>query len=162
VNREQSTLPLVDRIEFAAVATAPGLARVFVQQTLQEWGLSGLADSAALIASELVTNAVEATGTIDPHPSYADLADLAVVGVQLQVEPHAMRIAVSDNSDRPPAPAAPRDDAEGGRGLLLVEALSARWGVHRSPVGGKVVWSELVTPAGFMTAALHGSLPQAR
>ncbi len=56
-------------------------------------------------------------------------------------------VFVWDASLRPPAPADPGADAENGRGLLLVEALSERWG-HFGYDGGKVVWARLLG-AGF-------------
>jgi hypothetical protein len=43
-----------------------------------------------------------------------------------------------------PDPQAADDRAEGGRGLLLVSALSVAWGVEALPDGGKVVWAELL------------------
>ncbi|GFH37347.1 hypothetical protein SCWH03_35850 [Streptomyces pacificus] len=59
-----------------------------------------------------------------------------------------LRIEVTDTrGDRlPPAPGTlspPPDDAESGRGLLIVEALAARWGVTPGPVPRKTVWAEL-------------------
>jgi hypothetical protein len=37
------------------------------------------------------------------------------------------------------------DDAENGRGLLLVQAVSVRWGWHFPPdIGGKVVWAQIL------------------
>ena len=53
-------------------------------------------------------------------------------------------VFVWDASPRPPAQAAdPGADAEGGRGLLLVEALSERWGHFGYDGDGKVVWALL-------------------
>ena len=46
---------------FAALATAPGLARGHVRATLAEWGLGELADTAEMIASEMTANAVNAS-----------------------------------------------------------------------------------------------------
>jgi hypothetical protein len=117
-------------------------------------------DSAELIASELATNAVESTGITDPHPQYADLEGLPTIGVQLQVRADALRIAVWDSSDKPPVPEAAQNDAESGRGLLLVEALSTRWGVHGSQAGGKVVWADLRTPPDFMAVSLPKPFPE--
>ena len=53
-----------------------------------------------------------------------------------------MRIEVLDGSDRPPTRRAAGDGDEGGRGITLVDALSAAWGTE--PTGrGKKVWFEL-------------------
>lgn len=49
---------------FAALDTAPGLARGHVKATLAGWGLAGCTDTTVLIASELVSNAVEASGRV--------------------------------------------------------------------------------------------------
>ncbi|WP_411103552.1 ATP-binding protein [Streptomyces sp. cmx-4-9] len=38
------------------------------------------------------------------------------------------------------------DGDEGGRGLVLLDAVAARWGVHPGPGGGKTVWAELAHP----------------
>ena len=56
-----------------------------------------------------------------------------------------LRIEVTDaRSDRLPVQATDREgDGESGRGLLLVEALAARWGVVRGPQPCKTVWAEL-------------------
>jgi hypothetical protein len=56
-----------------------------------------------------------------------------------------VRIGVADKCRTPPEPTRPGNDSEDGRGLLLVESMSWRWGydLHR---WGKVVWAELRTP----------------
>lgn len=140
--------PCVSSIRLAAVPTAPGLARAFVRHTMQSWGQQQLIDSAELIASELVTNSVKATGKPDGVLRYTDLHDLALIGVELHLDDGAVRIAVQDCSGEQPARQTVGDDAEGGRGLFLVEALSVRWDVF--PVAtGKVTWAELaLMPAG--------------
>jgi hypothetical protein len=52
-------------------------------------------------------------------------------------------IEMWDGIATPPVRKAPELDAEGGRGLLLVEALSQDWGYYRPWAGGKVVWCAL-------------------
>ena len=54
-----------------------------------------------------------------------------------------LRVDVHDPSPAPPVPAAAPADAEAGRGLVLVDALSADWGFYRTPGGGKVVYFTL-------------------
>ncbi|MFF8831028.1 SpoIIE family protein phosphatase [Streptomyces sp. NPDC015131] len=104
-------------------------ARRFTARTLSGWGVTEEADVALLIVSELVTNAVTHT------PGEVRL-DLTLAGDRL-------RIAVNDASPRAPVRSAGVDwEATGGRGLLLVEALSTTWG--SVPLGGgKQVWSEV-------------------
>ncbi|GAA3394731.1 hypothetical protein GCM10017752_41190 [Streptomyces roseoviridis] len=60
--------------------------------------------------------------------------------------PDAVRIEVHDASEKRPMVALPDDSAEGGWGLLLVEVLSAKWGVSGRRGVGKVVWAELPAP----------------
>jgi hypothetical protein len=51
------------------------------------------------------------------------------------------------------------DDAEGGRRLLLVEAMSAGWGVRREAAGGKAVYAELAVTPSRQTATTRVELP---
>lgn len=106
-------------------------ARRFLRETLAGWGVGGdTADSAELVVSELVTNAVTHTGTP---------AELEVIR-----EPDAglLRVAVADGSTRHPAPRDADPDALGGRGLSIVALLTEAWGVADRG-DGKVVWAEL-------------------
>lgn len=85
---------------------------------------------AAVIVSELVTNAVIHANTT------------VTVGLQL-LPGGGARIEVGDGSSWPPTPRVATPDASGGRGLILVEALAAKWGV--SPTSeGKTVWAEIL------------------
>ncbi|MDH6139491.1 MULTISPECIES: ATP-binding protein [Kitasatospora] len=108
-------------------ALAPLRARL--REALADWGLAELADTAELLASELVTNALLHTGT------GARLA--AAVTSE-----NRLRIEVSDGGTGLPRPRAADADATGGRGLLLVDALADDWGV-RLRASGKVTWFEL-------------------
>ncbi|CAM5471343.1 SpoIIE family protein phosphatase [Streptomyces hirsutus] len=113
------------------VPQAVGHARRFTRRTLRSWGVSEDLDTALLVVSELVTNALV-------HTEGQVRLDLTLVGDRL-------RLAVADASPRSPAkPNSIGWEATGGRGILLVEALSAAWGTL--PVsGGKQVWAELGT-----------------
>ncbi|MFJ8588871.1 SpoIIE family protein phosphatase [Streptomyces sp. NPDC093595] len=104
-------------------------ARRFTARTLRGWGVEEEVDMALLVVSELVTNAIA-------HTRGEVRLDLTLAGDRL-------RVAVNDASPRAPVKSASVDwEATGGRGLLLVEALSTSWGsVPLS--GGKQVWSEL-------------------
>ncbi|MFF1548855.1 SpoIIE family protein phosphatase [Streptomyces sp. NPDC058291] len=106
-------------------------ARRFTRRSLRDWGVAAAAmDTALLVVSELVTNALVHTGG-------PVRLDLTLIGRRL-------RVAVTDASPRTPVkPTDPGWEATGGRGILLVEAMSDAWGTM--PVsGGKQVWSELV------------------
>ncbi|MFJ9817545.1 SpoIIE family protein phosphatase [Streptomyces sp. NPDC101151] len=106
-------------------------ARRFTQRTLRTWHVpSGIVDAALLVVSELVTNALVHTG--------------GPVRLDLSLVNHRLRLAVTDTSPRSPVkPTNIGWEATGGRGILLVEAVSAAWGTV--PVsGGKQVWADLV------------------
>jgi anti-sigma regulatory factor (Ser/Thr protein kinase) len=105
-----------------------------VRSVACEWGLADLADTAELLVSELVTNAVQTS---------ARLRTVATPEIRLWVtsDRASMVIHVWDGSDEMPVRkdmAAP--DEEGGRGLTLVAALGKEWGAYRKAEGGKVVW----------------------
>src|SRR5262249_19175578 len=135
--------PFVSALRFAAVPTAVGCARVFARQTLFAWQRPDAAEVAALVTSELVTNAVRATGTTDPHPTYAALAAVPVIHVRLKLHGTALIIEVRDTSTQPPMLQQQNQDVEHGRGLLIVHAESERWGTTYFPkTGGKMVWAE--------------------
>lgn len=119
---------------FAADAGAVRAARAAVRGRLDAWGLDGVADVAALLVSELVTNALRyATGPIGVR-----LVRGASGGEVLLVE-------VSDPVPDPPRARVARPEDEGGRGLHLVAVSSRRWGT-RPGDDGKTVWFELSLP----------------
>lgn len=122
--------PEVFSTELAAESISPGRARIVVADTLVTWGLQSLVDTATLLVSELVTNGVRHAGT----GMRLDLTRLSSDRVRVAVTDHAPDANVK-RRDKDTA-------AEGGRGLFLVEELSAGWG---SAVGedGKTVWFEL-------------------
>ncbi|CAA9363897.1 MAG: hypothetical protein AVDCRST_MAG47-404 [uncultured Nocardioidaceae bacterium] len=91
-----------------------------------------LIEVAALLLSELVTNAIR-------HGKGA---------VRLVVKKLPSRLCVEVTDDGPglPAARAPRNDHAGGRGLMLVERLANDWGVTPLANGsGKTVWFTLRT-----------------
>src|SRR5690349_5500218 len=126
-----ATWPLRAALELGAVPTAPGCARAWTRQILWEWRLSWLAGSAGLIVSELVTNAVQASRAMRQ----------AAVRIWLVSDRAQLVVFVWDASPQPPARTDPGEDDESGRGLLLVEAVSERWGYFGHDGGGKVVWA---------------------
>jgi DNA-binding GntR family transcriptional regulator len=89
-------------------------------------------DSAMLIVSELVTNVVR-------HNDW-DLEPVAVVAMSRLAR--TLRIEVHDSEPSLPKPRDADEDAVSGRGLLVVEGLSDRWGADSTP-DGKFVWCEL-------------------
>jgi anti-sigma regulatory factor (Ser/Thr protein kinase) len=112
----------------AAPAAVPG-ARRHARHVLWAWGLGRLVDPAELVVSELVTHAIRATlAMAEPLP----------VRLWLAADPARAAIGVWDSSPDPPRPARAADVDESGRGLFLVEALSASWDWYPQE-GGKVV-----------------------
>ena len=112
------------------VPEAVGHARRFTRRTLRAWGVPRAdMDTVLLVVCELVTNALV-------HTDGRVRLDLTLVHDRL-------RVAVADASPRTPVkPTSISWEATGGRGILLVEAMSAAWGTV--PVsGGKQVWSEI-------------------
>lgn len=109
------------------------LAREFTRTVLTEWKLDARADDVLLCVSELATNAL--LHGVPPGRGYAlHLAMDHARGGPLRIEVH-------DSGDGVPA-LVREPQGESGRGLLLVAALAARWGVaERNP--GKIVWCEL-------------------
>ena len=132
-----SVLPLQSHLELAALPTAPACARGHVRSVAHEWGLSGLADDAELLTSELVTNSVRAS---DRQKGRADLAFVPVVRLWLVSDRLSLVVHVWDSSDEMPTRQSTTPQEPGGRGLVLVEALSQDWGAYRK-ADGKVVWA---------------------
>ncbi|MGW2045378.1 ATP-binding protein [Streptomyces sp. NPDC001858] len=119
---------------FPAEPGAVRTARSAVRDQLRGWGLDSLGDVAALLVSELVTNALRhATGPI---------------GVRL-VRPAGMAdvllVEVSDPLPDPPRERVARLEDESGRGLQLVASSARRWGTRPGDTG-KTVWFELAVP----------------
>ncbi len=113
-----------------------GRAREFLREWLRSVKLDPLAEDAELLASEVVTNAlVHGDSDVDVH---------------VRRYPERVRIEVRDSDPHLalPVPEPVGDDeAEGGRGLVIVSAMASAWG--NSPSGrGKTVWFELATPDG--------------
>jgi anti-sigma regulatory factor (Ser/Thr protein kinase) len=115
-------------------------ARDFTKATLAEWGLDGLVSEAALIASELVTNAIRhgaCCASVD--------GDGGQGRVELSWQRQASRVIcmVTDRSPRPPVLGSADSDAESGRGLQVVAALAAAWGWMMLGARSKAVWAAL-------------------
>jgi serine/threonine-protein kinase RsbW len=90
-------------------------------------------DTAVLLVSELVTNAVLHGG---PH------APTATIGLAVDVLRDRIRVEVDDAGSNRPVLGDGRPDRPGGRGLMLVQAMASRWGCDPAGVG-KTVWFEV-------------------
>ncbi|MEU4084102.1 ATP-binding protein [Streptomyces aureus] len=104
-------------------------ARKALRELLRYWGKPGGAETAELLTSELVTNALIHTDD--------DAVLTATIG------PRGLRVEVRDFVARRPRLCVPNaDDGTHGRGLVLVQSLADAWGVRSHGVG-KAVWFEL-------------------
>ncbi|MFH0520463.1 ATP-binding protein [Streptomyces sp. M41] len=120
------------RFELAAHPGSPAQARRLTRARLNGWAVcEDTCDTAALVVSELVTNALVHTATEHIVCELHDGAEL-------------VRIAVRDEGCAPgePHPLAARPEEEHGRGLLLVDALCHAWGTQEQDPG-LVVWVDL-------------------
>jgi serine/threonine-protein kinase RsbW len=116
---------------------APGLARQAARDALAAWRLEGLTETAVLLVSELVTNAIR----------HASTGGSAIV-LRLETAGGWLRIEVHDAEPGQPAPRPLAGLEESGFGLVLVDAMADKWGV-RQTVNGKAVWAELDTQPGL-------------
>jgi anti-sigma regulatory factor (Ser/Thr protein kinase) len=141
----RSSWALMDTLTLGALPTAVPSARAHARAMLGEWGMAETSETVALVVSELVTNAVLASTDVGGRPKYADESDgMPVVHLRLLSDHVRIVIEAWDLSPDVPEAKQPEPDAENGRGLMLVEALSERWGWEHVPNWpGKVVWAEL-------------------
>jgi anti-sigma regulatory factor (Ser/Thr protein kinase) len=122
-------------LELAALPTAVSCARLHARVILHEWHVPDLTDAVELLVSEILTNAVRASAS---QPGRA----VPVVRFWLATDGRRVLIQAWDGDARPPEPQHASLDAESGRGLLLVDAISADWGYHAVGRGrGKIVWA---------------------
>lgn len=137
-------------LDLGAVLTAPRCARAWTREILWEWGAPELADAAELVASELVTNSVNACAGLDQ----------AAIRLVLTLGRGELAILVRDEHPDVPMAAQPGADDEGGRGLLIVEHLSDRCGWYplEDAKPAKVTWaviSRAGQAAGDLSAGPH-------
>ena len=111
----------------------PGQARRAVAECATRLGLEEVVDDLLLVVSELVTNAVR-------HGS-------PPVRLEVLADAHQVRVAVGDGAPGLPDPRTADADAEGGRGMVLVELLARAHGVLLQPPG-KSVWASVTRPPG--------------
>jgi anti-sigma regulatory factor (Ser/Thr protein kinase) len=135
--------PLVSALEFGSLPTAVGSARAHTRAILTEWGLADLIPDAEMLVSELLTNALEASWRLDGRPPIA--LRLLTDRYRLVVEAWDQDTGSCDLRLQEP-----RADEDHGRGLMVVDALSHRWGVRRAGASHKVVWAELILITGSL------------
>src|SRR5689334_11560391 len=92
-------------LELGALPTAVPCARLHTTLVLHEWGLDAFSDAAELVASELITNAIQASGSMPQAGPAGAPSGLAVVRLHLASDRRQLLVEVGDNDPRPPAPA---------------------------------------------------------
>ncbi|MGI5453915.1 ATP-binding protein [Streptomyces sp. CA-249302] len=120
------------RFELAAHPGSPAQARRLLRARLDGWSVcADTCDTAALVITELVTNALVHTAS-------------SLIVCELHDGEDLVRIAVRDEGCAPgaPHPLRARPEEEHGRGLLLIDALCHAWGAHEHGPG-LLVWAEL-------------------
>ncbi|GAA2316996.1 ATP-binding protein [Streptomyces kunmingensis] len=136
MNPEISELPHTARhfhIQLSPTPRGARLARLLAVEQLHAWGLALDLDAAALVVAELAANAV----THGRLPGRDFRLSVYVAG-------RTLRIEVADaRGEAVPEPRLPAPEHESGRGLVLVAALTDRWGVIAGPSPRKTVWAEL-------------------
>lgn len=113
------------QVDLDPVPSATAVVRDLVDRACARWRRRDMADVTALIATELVANAVQHAGT----------------GIRFVVtyRPTYLHLACRDRSHAYPKRGY-TDDLDGGRGLLLIESMAASWGFNPT-LDGKVVWA---------------------
>lgn len=134
-------------------------ARAFVRDALERWGLRSCADDVAMVAGELVSNAVCHGLGSTAAPSTARLG--------LACQDGSLVCAVNDPSPEVPVLRQAYECVERGRGLRIIDALSSSWGWSRHTGTGKTVWaritvgraSESYSPASATQASARSACP---
>ncbi|MGA6220106.1 ATP-binding protein [Streptomyces umbrinus] len=109
---------------------SPQYVRRIVRSYLREWEMAGLTDAVELGVTELLANVVR------------HVPDRRCVFLLLR-QMAGVRVEVKDGSSRLPSiPVELSPESEGGRGLVLLDAVADKWGVDPLSGGGKSVWFE--------------------
>ncbi|MBM7168011.1 ATP-binding protein [Streptomyces sp. G44] len=112
-----------------AGAHSAGYLRFILRSYLQSWRMAELTEAAELALTELVANVVR-------HVPGRRCA------VLMLRRPHGLRVEVADGYAALPREPEANVLAESGRGLLIVAAVTDRWGVVPERDGGKTAWFE--------------------
>jgi len=135
----RSALQHPRRLLLNAVPAAASEARRQIQAYIYAWDVAVDPQIATLLTSELVTNAIR-------HAAGEHVLLVMTSGSgQLRVDVH-------DTSTCGPVPVDAPAEAETGRGLMLVDSMSADWGFYWT-VAGKAVYFTLTSPSGGGPAA---------
>jgi anti-sigma regulatory factor (Ser/Thr protein kinase) len=119
---------MIDTLRLEHSIRAPGHARRWIAQRCREWDCEALAESAALLISELVTN-------VFLHARTDCL-------VRAAFDAPTLTVSITDEGDGDLTPLPRSDTAEQGRGLAIVAELADAWGIEHGD-GAKSVWFHL-------------------
>ncbi|AKJ09681.1 hypothetical protein ABB07_06495 [Streptomyces incarnatus] len=122
--------------------TSAGRARRLVTAQLSAWALADLAETAELLVSEVVTNALRHTR--------------GPLRLNLRVRDSRLTCEVEDTESAGPLRSVVDADAEGGRGTDLLDLLADAWGSTETPTG-KTIWFELRAAAAPAAVGATGS-----
>jgi anti-anti-sigma factor len=123
---------LSEGLPLGPVPTAAAAGRAFVLEVCGRWGLEELAGSAALLASELVTNAVVHART--------------AMELRVELRGRWLQVAVHDQDPNLDWVLAAKEGTDRGLGLGIVDRVASSWGVRQDKAGGKTVWCTLALP----------------
>jgi anti-sigma regulatory factor (Ser/Thr protein kinase) len=111
------------------VPSAAATARRRVAEACQGRMSAEATETARLLVSELVTNCL-----LHAH---------SAITLSIDCSEDTLEVEVGDDGDELPIVKQPTEDSHHGRGMWLVDALAADWGITARPAGGKIVWFRL-------------------
>jgi LuxR family transcriptional regulator, maltose regulon positive regulatory protein len=123
---------LREHMALEPVAAAARVGREFVREVCGRWGLGGLADTVALLASELVGLAVAYAGT--------------ALKLRVELLDSRLRVAVKDEDPDLLRFLTAKAEADRRLSLLIVDQVATAWGVRQDEAGGKTAWCTFVLP----------------
>ena len=109
------------------------LARRVARTVLAAWQLQDTQETAVLLLSELVMNAIQ------------HARETETIVVELEAVKTCLRIEIASQDPRWLQPRTPDESGESGFDFLLLDALASKWGV-RQTAAGRAVWAELEPP----------------
>lgn len=119
------SVPTRFSVQLPPTARSAARGRHLMVDALRQWHLDGLIDAAALLSSEIITNAVLHART-------------AITVAIERIEDGCVQIEVSDGSTISPQRRQPTLESTNGRGVHLLDRLAASWSVRTTPQGKTV------------------------
>jgi anti-sigma regulatory factor (Ser/Thr protein kinase) len=138
-------------------ARSVGAGRDFTIATMHRWGAGERSDDAAVVVSELLTNALR-----HALPDAGRVPAQGAVRLALLQPGRSVICAVADPSPKAPVPRDPGLLCEGGRGLHVISALADSWGCTPPSRVGKVVWAVFSVKHPDGPVRLVGTGPETR